>query len=89
LQVASDNFFLPYLHPPSRQTYDLEMDANKIYEAVQDRYTTAARGADPDYSQSVAKSFGYTEEELASIPKDANLGLSCGNPTAIASLREV
>ncbi|KAI0406724.1 arsenite methyltransferase [Xylaria palmicola] len=64
------------------------MNVEKIYESVRHRYTAAARGADPDYSHSVAKSFGYTEEELASIPKDANLGLSCGNPTAIASLRE-
>ena len=32
--------------------------------------------------------FGYTPEELASIPAEANMGLSCGNPTAFASLRE-
>src|SRR5439155_18366252 len=30
---------------------------------------------------------GYTPEELASIPADANMGLSCGNPTAFADLR--
>ena len=65
------------------------MNAEKIYESVRDRYTAAARAVDTGYSHSVAKSFGYTEEELASIPKDSNLGLSCGNPTAIASLREV
>lgn len=65
------------------------MNADKIYESVRDRYTAVASGTDPGYSHSVAKSFGYTEEELASIPKDANLGLSCGNPTAITSLREV
>ncbi|KXJ84768.1 ubiE/COQ5 methyltransferase [Microdochium bolleyi] len=64
------------------------MNADKIYGSVQDRYTAAARGVDQGYSHSVAKSFGYTEEELANIPKAANLGLSCGNPTAIASLRE-
>ncbi|KAK2038783.1 arsenite methyltransferase [Colletotrichum somersetense] len=64
------------------------MNADKIYESVHDRYTAAARGVDQGYGRSVAKSFGYTEEELANIPKDANLGLSCGNPTAIASLQE-
>src|SRR5215469_12442461 len=37
--------------------------------------------------QAVAEAFGYTAEELASIPADANMGLSCGNPTATASLR--
>jgi arsenite methyltransferase len=36
----------------------------------------------------VAEAFGYTPEELASIPAEANMGLSCGNPTAFASLRE-
>jgi SAM-dependent methyltransferase len=37
--------------------------------------------------KSVARAFGYSEEELGSIPADANMGLSCGNPTAMASLR--
>ncbi|NLP30044.1 MAG: arsenite methyltransferase [Clostridiales bacterium] len=31
---------------------------------------------------------GYSEEELADIPVGANMGLGCGNPIAIASLRE-
>jgi SAM-dependent methyltransferase len=35
----------------------------------------------------VAEAFGYSAEELASLPAGANLGLSCGNPTATASLR--
>jgi len=35
----------------------------------------------------VAEAFGYSPEELASIPADANMGLSCGNPTAFANLR--
>jgi SAM-dependent methyltransferase len=35
----------------------------------------------------VAEAFGYSAGELASIPAEANLGLSCGNPIAIASLR--
>src|SRR5437879_6856931 len=37
--------------------------------------------------QAVAEAFGYTAEELTSIPAEANMGLSCGNPTAFASLR--
>jgi arsenite methyltransferase len=36
----------------------------------------------------ISKSVGYTEEELGTLPEDANLGLGCGNPTAIASLEE-
>ncbi|HRJ50835.1 MAG TPA: arsenite methyltransferase, partial [Phycisphaerales bacterium] len=35
----------------------------------------------------LASSMGYLPGELASTPAEANLGLSCGNPTAIASLR--
>jgi SAM-dependent methyltransferase len=37
--------------------------------------------------RAVAEAFGYTPEELSSIPAEANMGLSCGNPTAFASLR--
>jgi arsenite methyltransferase len=36
----------------------------------------------------VAEAFGYSAEELASVPADSNLGLSCGNPLALASLKE-
>ncbi|NGX31996.1 MAG: Aklanonic acid methyltransferase DnrC [Candidatus Anoxychlamydiales bacterium] len=35
-----------------------------------------------------AKKFGYTEEELESIPQECNMGLGCGNPQNIASLKE-
>jgi SAM-dependent methyltransferase len=37
--------------------------------------------------RSVAEAFGYSSEELSSIPAEANMGLSCGNPTAYAHLR--
>jgi len=35
-----------------------------------------------------SKSIGYSEKELENIPEGANLSLSCGNPTAIANLKE-
>ncbi len=35
----------------------------------------------------IAKAFGYSQAELNSIPAEANMGLSCGNPTAMASLQ--
>ncbi|MDC3378794.1 arsenite methyltransferase [Planctomycetota bacterium] len=38
--------------------------------------------------KSIANAFGYSDEELSSIPAEANMGLSCGNPTAMASIRE-
>ena len=37
--------------------------------------------------RAVAEAFGYSAAELTSIPADANMGLSCGNPTATANLR--
>ena len=37
--------------------------------------------------QAIAEAFGYTADELTSIPAEANMGLSCGNPTATAHLR--
>jgi arsenite methyltransferase len=43
-------------------------------------------GAPP--ASDLARSVGYSESELADLPDGANMGLSCGNPTAIASLRE-
>ena len=36
----------------------------------------------------VSKGIGYSDEELGVIPDGANLGLGCGNPTALASLKE-
>ena len=44
-------------------------------------------GNDNAGANAVAQAFGYSPEELASIPAEANMGLSCGNPTATAHLR--
>jgi len=41
-----------------------------------------------DLAQDINKSIGYTEEELKAVPEGANLGLGCGNPVALTSLRE-
>jgi SAM-dependent methyltransferase len=38
-------------------------------------------------ARAIAEAFGYSGDDLASIPAEANMGLSCGNPTAHASLR--
>ena len=61
-----------------------------IYNRVQSHYGAAAKSStDGSYSERVAKEFGYSKEELDSVPQEANLGLSCGNPLALAKLREV
>ena len=36
----------------------------------------------------VSKLVGYNQDELNQVPEGANLGLGCGNPTALASLKE-
>jgi ubiquinone/menaquinone biosynthesis C-methylase UbiE len=63
---------------------------SEIIEAVRTRYAeTAKSGLSSEHGgvRAVAEAFGYTAEELASIPAEANMGLSCGNPTALANLR--
>lgn len=62
-----------------------------ITQAVKSKYgSTATSGLSSDHEgvRAVAEAFGYTADELASIPAEANMGLSCGNPTATANLRE-
>src|SRR6202171_928317 len=61
-----------------------------IEQAVKSKYgAVATSGLSNDNSgvRAVADAFGYPPEELASIPSQANMGLSCGNPTATANLR--
>ncbi len=64
--------------------------SERIIEQVQSRYAAAAASdlsGEQAGVRAVAEAFGYSPEELASIPAEANLGLSCGNPTAFAGLR--
>jgi arsenite methyltransferase len=42
----------------------------------------------PNSAQNIGKKIGYSEEELKAVPEGANLGLGCGNPIALASLKE-
>ena len=58
--------------------------ANESGKCCTGRKSSCCGAAAPD---ALAKSLGYEETELGELPEGANLGLSCGNPTAIASLR--
>lgn len=77
--------------------------SDDIRAAVRQRYAEAARpqggccgggggsccgGSTAEAAAAQSLGIGYTNEELASLPEGANLGLGCGNPTAIAALRE-
>ncbi len=44
-------------------------------------------GSAPPDADKLARELGYTVEELKALPEGANLGLSCGNPAALAALR--
>ena len=68
------------------------MNTDEIYTAVLQRYSAlSSTDGRPSaaYGKSIAQSFGYNESDLDTIPVESNLGLSCGNPLAIASLQEV
>src|ERR671912_928515 len=64
--------------------------SSSIEQLVRERYGSVARSglsSEQGGVRAVAEAFGYSTEELSSIPAEANMGLSCGNPTAFASLR--
>jgi arsenite methyltransferase len=60
-------------------------------EAVREGYGRVAREDFSDRSEAIARiaaAFGYGEDDLAALPDGANMGLSCGNPLALASLKD-
>ncbi|KAJ5687805.1 hypothetical protein N7536_010424 [Penicillium majusculum] len=68
------------------------MDSTPIYHRVQDRYGELAGQSSTnekkEAEKNIAQAFGYDSADLSSIPQAANLGVSCGNPLALANLRE-
>ncbi|NYT02477.1 MAG: arsenite methyltransferase [Methanosarcinales archaeon] len=74
------------------------MKDEDIKLAVKNGYARIARKSDLCCSSSgccgtaapikISKKIGYSDQEMMSVPSEANLGLGCGNPTALASLQE-
>ena len=70
------------------------MQSDQIKTAVKDQYGKIAKGEVTSgplsccsgNAQVLAIGFGYSSDDLASLPEGANLGLSCGNPQAIAAM---
>jgi arsenite methyltransferase len=73
-------------------------DSESVRQTVRDGYRQIAQhgserrtssqcccGGDVD-SDKLAQHIGYSSEELAALPEGANMGLSCGNPNALAAL---
>jgi arsenite methyltransferase len=68
----------------------MSTNTTNIQDVVRQKYgavATSGLSGKHDGVAAVAEAFGYTAEELGSIPAEANMGLSCGNPTALAKLR--
>jgi arsenite methyltransferase len=78
----------------------IEMENKKIKEHVKKRYSEIAKAecsscssgscslscsSPPKY---VAWKIGYSPDEIESVPEDSVLGLGCGNPVALANLKE-
>ena len=63
-----------------------------VREKVRRRYGATASGksacADDCCTSTDATALGYSAEDAAAAPEAANLGLGCGNPLAIASLKD-
>ena len=80
-----------------------ENDSEKIRQMVRDRYAQAAGGepcgcqaglvnaccgSSTNIADSMSQVMGYSNEDLSGVVEGANLGLGCGNPTAIGNLKE-
>ncbi len=76
------------------------MDEESVRQKVREGYTQIAMldsvgcgngvsccGSSPEAAEELVRHIGYSSDELAALPEGANMGLSCGNPTAIAALR--
>jgi SAM-dependent methyltransferase len=74
--------------------------AEEVRKAVREGYGQIAKsggsccgptptccGSTPVASEELARHIGYTPEELAALPEGTNMGLSCGNPNALAALQ--
>jgi len=76
------------------------MEKEKVKKVVREGYAKIAKQdssccapsksccGSGNLAEDISKSIGYTEEELRGVPEGANLGLGCGNPVALASLKE-
>lgn len=74
------------------------MKTEDVRKYVRDRYAGIAKGgsccgsttccSSADSAANAGSRVGYSADELDAVPRGSNLGLGCGNPTALASLKE-
>jgi len=72
------------------------MEEKKIKKVVKERYGKIAKSGEsccpscecgPSITE-LGKKIGYSEKDLEDVPEASNMGLGCGNPVALASLKE-
>ncbi|MFQ5416642.1 MAG: arsenite methyltransferase [Myxococcota bacterium] len=71
-------------------TNDRPQDPAALRDLVREGYTRVVEGrseADAAQVDETARRIGYSEDQLEAVPDGANLGVGCGNPTAIDSLK--
>jgi arsenite methyltransferase len=78
----------------------VEVKQDEVKKVVREGYAKVAKGSGSCCGQQssccgaaptaedVSRRVGYSDEEMAAAPEGANLGLGCGNPIALASLKE-
>jgi len=77
----------------------MKKDTGKIKKIVRDGYakallqnssccSTSSCCCGTDQAKVISKKVGYSDSEINAVPDGANLGFGCGNPVAIASLKE-
>jgi len=77
------------------------MNADTIKKSVVDNYGKLAKASSSTFltkifsccnptenAQKVGKIIGYTHDEMASVPEGSNLGVGCGNPSALTKINE-
>lgn len=91
LQRTTTNYNEPLNNEMELHMSNTSNSDTNMTDAIRQQYAGTARSSltnDSAGVQAVAEAFGYTADELTSIPAQANMGLSCGNPVATAHLKE-
>jgi SAM-dependent methyltransferase len=75
----------------SLRAKDVEQTVKKAYARIASEnescYSSSCSCGDQTTFEEISKSIGYSEEECNTVP-EANLGLGCGNPTALGGIKE-
>ena len=77
------------------------MEKNKIKEIVRENYAKVASSSScccssssvsccgqPGMEKEISSNIGYSNEDMDKVPEGSNLGLGCGNPVALASIKK-